>query len=1026
MRRIVFLCGLSVLFAYGDYVAPANELEFDMVFVKSVLSDSTGVHVSQVLYNTRFEPGGNLFVLRKDGSLENLTQLKAGAVADPEVSYDGTKILFSMMKDARDYWHIYEINADGTGLTQLTFGEHDDIDPCYLPDGKITFCSNRAGTLNEYEMQMNELLHIMDGAGQNIRQTSFFLSGDYNPMVMNDGRLLWMRYEHQGRIDFFPLVVGRPDGSNVEEFFGVKGPIKVFHEFTQMPEPDGRVIATAMWHFYTWEAGALVAIDPDTGPTDYQGPVDLTPGIPSGNKKGEDGSEASKDGRYRTPRALQDGRLLASWADGPVTRKFGATGFLKMTPQQKQQAMKEAELIPDFGIWMLGFDEQNQIQRLRKIYNDPDFADIEPIPLLARPKPPAVPSAYDPGIKTGEFLCMDVYENSLADRAFKPEKGGDRFMRRAADPWKDNNESIKRGDIKSVRIVEGLPVYAEGNTYRRISHYHHEPKRILGEAPVYEDGSFRVDVPVDTPIHFQTLDENGRVLSTQLSWIYLQPGENKLCIGCHEERGSAPSNVKLLATAAKYPATVIPPASDPGGGEIYHFVRDVYPIIKRRCGECHIRDMPAGEVDFSDDVSPVYNVCYDVLLPWIRPGSVRKTELTRMMMGRRDKGECGMGGTEHGGYGGLTAEEWEVMARWVELGVMFRWNADGQVAQPFSLQDYRNEVKPIMEQRGCLTSACHGEGNYSGAQWTANFSRTFSDSGGGPITPIEIAINITHPERSRLLMAPRHKIDNNLTRQDRENALELFNKNCGKCHPYTDVYTSKKTKCTTVPEFNRQVAKCNSYDGKTNLSVGQVNLISRWLAEFAGRAERPTCPNIWEGTDDEDYKKILTFLEEASVRFVGETDPYQATLNRCNKCHKHDTWKAHVGNKTPDEWKKVIMRMLGQQPFGHRPSWGIRPPEAALIHDYLRRQSGGAPITAPPGSNASELLDKARTLRFAGDIDEAELKCRQALAALPAEADEELERRIRLELGVIFTQYGYPVLNDEMRASRFIPRRLHN
>jgi hypothetical protein len=107
-----------------------------------------------------------------------------------------------------------------------------------------------------------------------------------------------------------------------------------------------------------------------------------------------------------------------------------------------------------------------------------------------------------------------VYDNTLAQRALSPGKGGLNVRKRILD-W--DNMPIQRGDIKAVRVVEGLPTMAQGNTYRRISHYHHEPKRILGTAPVYTDGSFRVEVPTEMPIHFQTLNAEGRVLSNQLS-----------------------------------------------------------------------------------------------------------------------------------------------------------------------------------------------------------------------------------------------------------------------------------------------------------------------------------------------------------------------------------------------------------------------------------------------------------------------------------------------------------------------------
>ena len=187
MRYNVLLSALAVLLctsvsvtqenaSNGEYVA--KDLPCDIVFVKRVQTRS------EVLYNTRFTPGGNLFVLRRDGTLHNLTQLKSGNVSDPDVSYDRKQVLFSMMKDKPDWWHVYKIRPDGTGLRQLTSGDHDNIDPCYLPNGRICFCSNRTGILNEYEMQRAELLHVMDADGSNVRQISFFLSGDHQRVAI--------------------------------------------------------------------------------------------------------------------------------------------------------------------------------------------------------------------------------------------------------------------------------------------------------------------------------------------------------------------------------------------------------------------------------------------------------------------------------------------------------------------------------------------------------------------------------------------------------------------------------------------------------------------------------------------------------------------------------------------------------------------------------------------------------------------------------------------------------------------------
>ncbi len=117
-----------------------------------------------------FSRGGNLYSLvpaSPDGKLTNLTNLESGDVADPEISYDGLKVLFSMRKNSSDDWHIYEMNVDGSNLRQLTNSSADDFDPTYLPNGKIIFTSNRPGFIDEYNRQSAEVLHRMnaDGSG---------------------------------------------------------------------------------------------------------------------------------------------------------------------------------------------------------------------------------------------------------------------------------------------------------------------------------------------------------------------------------------------------------------------------------------------------------------------------------------------------------------------------------------------------------------------------------------------------------------------------------------------------------------------------------------------------------------------------------------------------------------------------------------------------------------------------------------------------------------------------------------------
>ena len=77
------------------------------------------------------------------GALRTLVNDPTGRVRDPQLHYDGRKILFSYRRGGEPAYHLYEINVDGMGLKQLTGGPDDDIEPCYLPDGSICFVSSR-------------------------------------------------------------------------------------------------------------------------------------------------------------------------------------------------------------------------------------------------------------------------------------------------------------------------------------------------------------------------------------------------------------------------------------------------------------------------------------------------------------------------------------------------------------------------------------------------------------------------------------------------------------------------------------------------------------------------------------------------------------------------------------------------------------------------------------------------------------------------------------------------------------------
>lgn len=119
-----------------------------------------------------FCPGGALRIFDVNtAEITTLIELKDGLVRDPELSFDGKKIIFSMRKNKDDFYHIYEINTDGSELKQLTFAEGvSDIDPLYLPDGGIVFSSTRQPKYCMCNRHIMCNLYRMEADGANITQ----------------------------------------------------------------------------------------------------------------------------------------------------------------------------------------------------------------------------------------------------------------------------------------------------------------------------------------------------------------------------------------------------------------------------------------------------------------------------------------------------------------------------------------------------------------------------------------------------------------------------------------------------------------------------------------------------------------------------------------------------------------------------------------------------------------------------------------------------------------------------------------
>ncbi len=582
-----------------------------LIFVKALDAES--------LDNNFIRGGSDLFSLTPispNGQLKNLTEQWTqtnGAVADPEISYSGLKILFSMRKSGANNFDIYEMNVDGTNLQQITSTPYDEADPAYLPNGKIIYSCNSRNIRDEYERREVENLHVMNADGSNPQCISFNNSDDFDPVVMRDGRVVWTRWEHHGTQNRFPLFFTRPDGQSTFLFFGTHE--GGFHRnfFHPRELPDGKVIAV-LSDGVLQDHGPLVILNSDrtTGdPPQNDDYVNITPNVPVGT-----------DGAFKYPFPLPDGRIVASFSASSAN--------------------------VNYGLYTLNRDGA----RLSVLYDDPQAQELDAVVATPRPKPPVIPEATEKDSTTGVFINQDVYFRQLRDGQARPDKS--------------------KQEVKSVMVIEGLGIQPNDPNMREIGHTEFEPKRILGVAPVYADGSFAIRVPVNTPISFNTLDSLGRAIVIKRSWLYARPGEEfENCTGCHGPRGTKSNDAPIAATQT--PTNLNVPVAQ---REVVSFSAAIEPIIATKCLPCHDSTTPAANLNLSTIKAGDFSVAYENLMmaggnpPMVEnnsPPFSRRSKLADVLLGVGSRNGLGKHPAPSN-VQALTQNEIRKFLNWMDLG----------------------------------------------------------------------------------------------------------------------------------------------------------------------------------------------------------------------------------------------------------------------------------------------------------------------------------------------------------------------
>lgn len=519
----------------------------------------------------KFDGGSAMKALNvQTGAVRTIISSENGVVRDPELSFDGRRIIFSMRPSREECYHIYEIDTDGNNLRQLTFAKGvSDIDPLYLPDGGIMFSATREPKYCMCNRHIMCNMYRMDADGANITQIGKSTLFEGHSSLLNDGRVLYDRWEYIDRNfgDAQGLWTVNPDGTKHAIYYGNNTPSPGgVIDGRAIPGSDLVICVFGACHDRPW--GALALIDRKKGVDGPEPVVQIWP------------SEAMKHvGPYDFDRMMQ---IPVRYEDPyPLDKET----FLVSKSQRWDTTMR------DFKMAIYRVDRSGAEQLL---YEAPGrLGAFDPMPIAPRFKPGVIPFARDYATQKGLFYVQNVYEGT-------------------------NMQGVEPGSVKYLRVVESPEKRTwtragwggQGEQAPAMNWHSFENKRILGEVPVAEDGSAYFEAPAGSYVFFQLLDKDRRMVQSMRSGTMVHSGEVNGCVGCHENRLSIPIPKGNTPTALRSAPAVL---NGWMGREprTFSFARDVQPILDAKCVKCHDFDTEnRDKLVLAGDRNPFFNAAY--------------------------------------------------------------------------------------------------------------------------------------------------------------------------------------------------------------------------------------------------------------------------------------------------------------------------------------------------------------------------------------------------------------------------------
>lgn len=442
------------------------------------------------------------------------------ATADPDIFFDGKKMLFAGKHTANSSWGIYELDFETRTLREVIRNSENCRNPAYqstqyvldapLPWFQITFLRELSEQADGLSDTFVTSLFSCRMDGSHFRRLTVNTSVDLPGALLPNGRLIYPSF----RVTYTPspmmradLLTVNTDGTDPANFLPGLG-----SRFKLMPAviPQGLL-------------GKVVFVESDELLPDGAGQlacVDLRRPLRTYRRLTDD-----PEWVYHSPSPLPDGRLLVSRRHRTGKDSYGVGIF-----------------DPEKRAWTPLFD-------------DPRQHEIFAVAVAPRPLPDGRSSAVDDNRAFGTLYCLSVYDNDLGERGFS------------------------LGSIKKIRVLEAVH---QASPQVNVSPGGPQwAMRVLGEIPLFPDGSFQVEVPADTPLMLQLIDERGINVRSS-GWLWVKGAVHQGCIGCHEDPERVPFN--RMADALWEERPKLEKNSQLQGPD---FIHDVMPIVERYCLDCH-------------------------------------------------------------------------------------------------------------------------------------------------------------------------------------------------------------------------------------------------------------------------------------------------------------------------------------------------------------------------------------------------------------------------------------------------------